>query len=348
MNGCARDVRTVVLVCAVLAGTIITHIVIRSRREHLTLAILPQTPDIPPQTHVPQSPDLVMRSGHDGYLFSCENIATIDLLGELKRDKYVVTYVGMDKFGRKMSVKMVNTVKNCNGKGNTLKCHPSHFLPQDFDTLLEEILLFQQLKNPNLIRLLGFCVRGYRVGSESTRVEGAVAVYELGEQVDMASLMNLTYSQRLDVSLHLLDLIIYLHKSPIGDLKLSDLNLNHFCVIDNRLNLMDLPDTYTNDPTCENKQNRDTSVDLRQKNVAKKCDFDLPCVNGYCNGHKAKLLLLKLCKEVLRPLILQGNETYPPRMRAGYIQNLSNGLMHPLGATTELLRHYVLGVRSLL
>ena len=140
---------------------------------------------------------------------------------------------------------MVNEVNYCQSERNPRECPISH---SHCNTLLEEILLFQQLKNPNLIQLLGFYVRGYRVGSESKRAEGAVAVYELGEQVDMASLMNLTYSQRLDVSLHLLDLIIYLHKSPIGDLKLSDLNLNHFCVIDNRLKLMDLPDTYTNDP----------------------------------------------------------------------------------------------------
>ncbi len=217
---------------------------------------------------------------HGGdYIFSCENIDTIKLLHILGIGVDKKTYLGEYGQGTKVAVKMLSSSSLMGRNGDRLKM------------FMKEILLLQELKHRNILRLLGFCIRGDKFGTESLRDEGAIAVYEYGEDVhnNISFFSNLPLSQSLDLALAITDLFMYLERSPLGSMKMRDLVLRHFMWHENTLKLIDVDGDWE-EPPCRNR-------------FFERCRFNLTCEDGRCVGYNAKRNLLRINKVLLGLLL---------------------------------------------
>ncbi len=228
------------------------------------------------------------------YIFNCENIVTIKLVRVLGKGVHKRTYLGEYGPGTKVAVKMLSNSSLIDQYGvDRLKM------------LMTEILLLQELKHRNILKLLGFCIRGNKFGTGSLMEEGALAVYEHGEEVskNISFLTHLPLPQRLDIALAVMDLFIYLERSPLGSMGMRDLALRHFLWHDNTLKLID-PDGDWEEPPC---QGRDNS----------RCRFNLRCVDGRCVGSNAKANLQRVNKFLLSVLLTNADIPALQRNTAG-------------------------------
>ncbi len=231
-------------------------------------------------------------------VFNCENMKHIRLVKELGRGWYKVTYYG--EYGVSMQV----AVTMMRGKYRGM--------------FTRQVLYLQQLNHPNIIRLLGFCFRrkGYKGDSELELDAEMVLVQEYGEEVDLSVLENLPLSRRLDLALQVLDLLIYLDKSPLGPVALRDLHLRHFLVSDNRLKLIDVDLFRNEEPSCANSKGINSSQSQASELgflpeikfldvVDEDCNGVVPCVGGRCVGYNGKQHLTWCNAFLLRHLLLQ-------------------------------------------
>ncbi len=214
------------------------------------------------------------------YIFSCENMDTIKLLRILGTGVDKKTYLGEYGVGTKVAVKMLSSPSLMGRNGDRLKM------------FMKEILLLQELKHQNILRLLGFCNRGDKFGTHSVRDEGAIAIYEYGEDVhkNISFLKSLPLPQCLDIALAVTDLFIYLERSPLGSMKMRDLVLRHFMWHDNTLKLIDVDGDW-GEPPYRNR-------------FFDRCRFNLSCVDGRCVGYNAKRNLRRV-NEILLGLLLE-------------------------------------------
>ena len=214
------------------------------------------------------------------YIFNCANIASIKLVRLLGSGIYKKTYLGEYGTGTKVAVKMLGTPPRKNIRGDRLKM------------FMKEILFLQELKHRNILKLLGFCFRGEKFGSETLKDEGLIAVYEYGEEVhrNISFFKHLPLPQRLDIALAIIDLFIYLENSPLGSMGMIDIALRHFLWNNNTLKLIDLDGNWQ-EPSCQNNDNAT-------------CEFNLTCVDGRCVGYNAKSNLLKVKRLLLERLFI--------------------------------------------
>ncbi len=281
--------------------------------------------------------DVTLTNKSSDYIFNCENMNTIKLLRVLGTGIDKVTHLGVYGEGTKVAVKMVANLTRTSPNGDRLKM------------LMKEILLFQELKHRNILKLLGFCIRGNKLGTDSLKEERAIAVYEYGEEVyrNRSFLTHLPLPQRLDTVLAIIDLFVYLERSPLGSLRLKDLQLRHFLWHDNTLKLIHLDGDWE-EPSCQAKDNT-------------RCEFNVTCVEGRCVGSNAKSNLLRI-SQVLLSLLLQNvnsldlrqNKTRPDSIRQRALSDLKQ-LVSLLAeernnqeVTSTWIRQHLLDARSVL
>ncbi len=223
--------------------------------------------------------DETLTSNSADYIFNCANIASIKLVRLLGSGIYKKTYLGEYGTGTKVAVKMLGTSPR-------KKIRDEHRL----EMFMKEILFSQELKHHNILKLLGFCFRGNKFGSETLKDEGVIAVYEYGEEVhrNISFFKHLSLLQRLDIALAIIDLFLYLENSPLGSMGMIDIALRHFLWNNNTLKLIDLDGNWQ-EPSCQNNDNAT-------------CEFNLTCVDGRCVGYNAKSNLLKIKNLLLERL----------------------------------------------
>ena len=157
--------------------------------------------------------------------------------------------------------------------------------------IMKEILLLQQLKHPNILNLLGFCVQGDDINSMSLQEHGVIAVYEYGDKVKISDMRLWPLSRRLDTAIQLLDLAVYAEHSPMGSIRLMDMKRDNFLFVGSMIKFSDM-DLLTNmDPECS-----DVEPD-------RGCSFNLPCIGGRCRGFNAKYNLMRMSKVFLMRLL---------------------------------------------
>ena len=257
------------LLVYVLILAFTTGYITQSTRNIISKVILPNTKD----------EETLVNNGTD-YIFNCANIATIKLVRFLGSGIYKKAYLGEHGAGMKVAVKMLSTKPHEKLRGRQLKM------------FMKEILLLQQLKHRNILKLLGFCIRGEEFGSESLKDEGALAVYEYGEEVyrNTSFFVRLPLPQRLGIALAITDLCIYLENSPLGSMAMYDINLRHFLWSNNTLKLIDLDGSWL-EPSCQSTDNAS-------------CEFNVTCVDDRCVGYNAKYNLLRVKKLLLERLLI--------------------------------------------
>lgn len=260
--------------------------------------------------------------------FSCTNIEQIQIKRKLGQGVTKQVYLGVHS-GQKVAVKMVtrnvidviSCIKNQkrDALGSIVDKHRCYTLPNM--KLMKEILLLHQLNHPNLLRLVGYCIRSEETESTSLQEHGIVAVYEYGLRFYMSSLRDWPWKLRLKTALELADLLHYLQHSPLGSMRISDFKDAHFLLKDGRIKMTDLDDITSLEPSCRPARNSIQDTNL--------CGFDLPCVGGICPGYNAKKNLDNFNQLFFKNLLF--SEDYELESKLALIRNKLDNVS--IGAT---------------
>jgi len=81
---------------------------------------------------------------------------------------------------------------------------------------------------------------------------GVLAVYEYGTHFYATSMSDWPVDRRLDTTIQLADLAVYLHRSPLGSLRVADFKQTHFLLLDagRRIAMTDLDDVTSAELSC--------------------------------------------------------------------------------------------------
>ena len=219
--------------------------------------------------------------------FNCSNINEIIIRHKLGQGVTKQVYLGMYK-GYKVAVKMVTKssldVKSCLSQmsrdgydltvANKRKCYDLTSYK-----LVKELLLLQQLNHPNIMRLLGYCVRSEETESLSLDDHGVVLVYEYGLPFYISSVRRWPWYLRHKTAVELTHLLNYLQNSPIGSMLVADFKPEHFLMKDGHIKLIDLDDLTSEEPKC---------TTVQQQSDKAPCKYMLKCTANHCDGYNAK------------------------------------------------------------
>lgn len=223
-------------------------------------------------------------SEQTGFLLGCHNLHEIKIrnssLGTGVNKK---AYLG-DYRGRRVALKMA-TPDNWNSQG---ECIEEQLLNKSTGEcsrfgnmkLMQDILLSQQLGHPNLIKLLGYCARSDVTLTKTVGEHGLIAIYEYGDQLDRDIIKSWSLQRRINSAINLLELLIYMEHSPIGNVNLRDLKPAHIFIVEGVMKMTDLDDATTIEHGCQDPQ--DT------------CNYGVPCIDGRCRGSNTNNNLRRL------------------------------------------------------
>ncbi len=197
-----------------------------------------------------------------GLIFTCANIDQITIKRKLGQGVTKQVFLGFYE-GKKVAVKMITRnvidITSCLKK---LKRNATGIDPADFPKerqrcftlpnmkLMKEVLLLHQINHPNLLKLLGYCVRSEETESTSLQDHGVLAVYEYAIPFYPSTLASWPWHLRVKTAFELADLLHYLQNSPLGSLRISDFKDIHFLLKDGRIKLTDLDDMTSLEPKC--------------------------------------------------------------------------------------------------
>ncbi len=277
------------------------------------------------------------------YPFSCSNVDQIQIKRKLGQGVTKQVYLGIYD-GRKIAVKMVTRnvidVMSCmknkkrDALGAVIDKHKCYTLPNM--KLMKEILLLHQLEHPNLLKLLGYCVRSEETESTSLQEHGIVAVYEYGLRFYVSSLRDWPWKLRLRTALELADLLDYLQHSSLGSMRISDFKDAHFLLKDGKIKLTDLDDVTSLEPSCRPPMlgmEQDSSRPVRM------CAYDLKCIGGICPGYNAKKNLDNFSQLFFKNLLI--GDTYDIESQLTKVRTRLDNLTLSAGQLKEILYKFM-------
>jgi len=225
--------------------------------------------------------------------FGCHNINNI----QIENRSYGVPGVNKKAYfgvyeGQEVAVRMA-TYDN----GNNKQCIESSLYGINGSTecsrfgnmkLMKDILMSQEMSHPNMMLLLGYCLRSDEMIDKSRSKHGLLAVYEYGRELHglhgpiLTTIQHMSIEKRLEGVLGLVDLMKYFETSPVGFLGLPDLKPQHLMIVGDKIKMTDFDDATTaprkcvDDSTCS----------------AKRCDkngctttFAVPCKQNQCEDY---------------------------------------------------------------
>lgn len=143
--------------------------------------------------------------------------------------------------------------------------------------ILKEIVLLKELVHDNMLKVLGYCIPK---GDFSEETGNTVAmVTELGNPVDIIKLLQMSWEDRLRISLGVARLLHHLAHSSLGSLAMNDFRRQQFVIINGEVKLSDVDDVGVDEPTCVD----DTPCTLPIP--AANSSLLVPCVQGLCKGY---------------------------------------------------------------
>ncbi|PIK62559.1 putative extracellular tyrosine-protein kinase PKDCC [Apostichopus japonicus] len=159
--------------------------------------------------------------------------------------------------------------------------------------------------------MLGFCIRG-EATTKNVSDHGVVMVTELGLRVTPYRLREMLWPSRLQVAVDIINLMDYLHRSPLGSLRMSDFKQSQFIFVNGQIKLSDLDDITSDERGCQ--RDRDCYILDESANI--------PCKNGVCSGINSKSNLLLATVELLQPLLTE-SPSFLNQLTAKLLQDLS-------------------------
>ncbi|KAI0227968.1 Extracellular tyrosine-protein kinase PKDCC, partial [Lamellibrachia satsuma] len=211
------------------------------------------------------------------YTFNCSNIHRLILKHQIGPGISKQVFLARHE-RRKVAVKMVtrNVI-------DVISCMRNPVAKKDLCyklsnmKLMKEILVLEELSHPNLLRMLGYCVRSEETDSTSLRDHGIITVHEYGLPFYISSLQTWPLHMRIGMALGLADLLEYFETSPLGSLRIPDIKEAHFLLCEGRIKLTDLYDVTVDEPNCH-----------MTGSSQRKCAYGLTCISGTCPGYNAK------------------------------------------------------------
>lgn len=169
---------------------------------------------------------------------------------------------------------------------------------------MKEILFLKKLKHPNIIRLLGTCIRGDGANGDTVISRHDVAAYEYARHFRIDQALQKPWRTILSYALQLADLLFYLEHSPIGSILVKKLQAEQFLITEDIIKLSDVYNIIAIEPRCKSSY----------KHTNPGCDLNIQCRNGTCAGINAKLnmkqfydiILQKLLDPAAYPVSVQG------------------------------------------
>ena len=263
------------------------------------------------------------------YIFNCSNIHKLVLTRKIGQGRTKQVFIAKHE-RQKVAVKMVTRdvlhVTSCKRNPFTEKELCGKFPSMK---LMKEILILQQLSHPNLLRMLGYCVRSEETDSMALKVHGVVTIHEYGLPFHLSTVHTWPFHMRISTAYDLADLLEYFQKSPLGSLRIPDLKDEHFLLCEGRIKLIDVDDVTSADPNCLGK-------------VRRKCPYGVSCVDGICTGHNAWFNIDRMNRVMFKELL--SAETVNPTMN-GHIQHVRQMLDNVAIKATQLkavLKKYLL------
>ncbi|XP_041347930.1 extracellular tyrosine-protein kinase PKDCC-like [Gigantopelta aegis] len=238
------------------------------------------------------------------FLFDCTNIHNIKIKKKVGHGVSKQTFLGEYK-GMHVAVKMVtrhlNDVRTCldNLKRQAKDSPKDKGLCYLMPTmkLMKEILFLEQLDHPQLVKLLGYCVRSEESDSTDISEHGVVAVYEFGHRFVIDSLQILPWQKKLEHAIDMAQLLDYLEYSPLGSLVVPDFKEGHFLLVNSSLKIIDMDDVNNLEPSCG-------SYDISRNALHQDgCEFGLSCRQAMCIGFNAKINLKNMNKLIFKRLL---------------------------------------------
>ncbi|XP_028407704.1 extracellular tyrosine-protein kinase PKDCC-like [Dendronephthya gigantea] len=175
--------------------------------------------------------------------------------------------------------------------------------------VMKELLLYQQLSHPNVIKLLGYCFQNDQ-DSADIQNRGLTVVTELGTPLNLMTVLQMAWPQRFRIAVGLARLIKYLSSSPLGSLVIRDFQLIQFVTINGDLRFSDLDDIGNEGHSCRSK--RDCVIGDLTHNIT------LPCVKNFCQGYNEKWNLYNLQRFYFKMFLLPGS----PQHVLGDLENI--------------------------
>ena len=237
--------------------------------------------------------ELSVNKHQENLAINCENIHQVILGKKAGTGTRKKTFLGTFK-GEKVAVKVLfkgPSFKNC-VKGTHWNDTAKHYLcfKKLQVLMMKEILILQQLDDPSVVKLKGFCVRDDENPTSETdpRDHAILAVYEYAERYDVK---KLTWRKKIETALQMADVVYYLEHSPFGSSRIKDFRRDNFRFVDGRLKLIDVDLWFSGEQKCrDNKQcrfHKDTSQ----------------CIMGKCEGLNAKITMRQAYTQFFNELL---------------------------------------------
>uniref|UniRef100_A0A1I8I5G6 Protein kinase domain-containing protein n=1 Tax=Macrostomum lignano TaxID=282301 RepID=A0A1I8I5G6_9PLAT len=185
---------------------------------------------------------------------------------------------------------------------------------------LRELVFLQSLDGTDgIVRLKGWCL---------SHREFYIAT-EVGNPLDIVSLLQMGWEDRLRIAADLAQLLHRLHASPVGSLALRDFRRGQFALAgDGRLKLIDLDDLDRRLPRCSGRDG------LCSEKVDKVNYVSTRCRQWTCPGHNDRVNLHRAGGQFFNFLLLHGA---PPGLANGVRKLRRPGSANSGGGSQQLL-----------
>ncbi|XP_046389429.1 extracellular tyrosine-protein kinase PKDCC-like [Ischnura elegans] len=160
--------------------------------------------------------------------------------------------------------------------------------------ILREMVLLRQLKHENIVQVLGSCI--------PDAISPVAMVTELGDPLDTISLLQLSWEDRLRMSLGMARILHHLAHSPLGSLAMNEFRRHQFVLVGRTtLKLSDVDDVGVTEPSCVSSND----CLLRLPSEMQNDSFWLerpscPCIEGRCVGHNERLNVWRAGRHLIR------------------------------------------------
>ncbi|XP_046387342.1 extracellular tyrosine-protein kinase PKDCC-like [Ischnura elegans] len=213
-------------------------------------------------------------------------------------------------WGRDVAIKTVNLngldFRECQSAGGSLSgCYRRISVK-----ILREMVLLRQLRHENIVQVLGFCI--------PDAASPVALVTELGDPLDTIKLLQLSWKDRLKLSLGMARILHRLAHSPMGSLALNDIRRQQFVLVGKTtLKLTDVDDVRVTEPSCITADDCIQRLPSEMLNESSRMHTSpSPCIEGRCVGHNEKLNVWNAGRHFIRLFLpLNAPSTLEPKIQ---------------------------------